>query len=229
MDAVGGIFDRVIENVEDGGAEVFGDGSDVQAHPERDGCELNRLDGEVITLERDRNAVGNQWGKFQQHTILIASRTQFAGLENLLDGAEEAVGVGEHDLVKLLALDFRNFAALEGFEVEANGGDGSLELVGNCVEEGILALVAANLANQEDGVQNDAGSEQGEEDHAKDDGGDASFVEDDPGDVVRDQATDEQHSKRDREGDGTASSVHVHGVKMSIVGLEVRRWIGEIC
>ena len=101
--------------------------------------------------------------------------------------------------------------------------------MGDGVEEGILALVAADFADQEDGVEDNTCGEQGEEDHAKDDCGDASFVKDDPRDVVRDEATDEQHSKRDREGDGTASSVHVHGVKMSIVGLEVRRWIGEIC
>ena len=69
---VGRIFDRVIENVEDGGAEVFGDGSDVQADPERDGCELNRFGWKVVALERDGDAVGNQRSEFEQYTILTS-------------------------------------------------------------------------------------------------------------------------------------------------------------
>jgi hypothetical protein len=42
----------------------------------------------------------------------------------LLDRGEEAVGVGEHDLVELLALGLFEGAALEGFEVEADAGNG---------------------------------------------------------------------------------------------------------
>jgi hypothetical protein len=93
---------------------------------------------------------------------------EFAGFEDLLDGAEEAVGVGEHDAVELLALGFGDVAALEGFEVEADGGDGGFELVGDGVEEGVLALVAADFADEEDGVEDDAGDQQGEEDDAED-------------------------------------------------------------
>ncbi len=190
----------------------------MQADPEWDGCKLDCLGWEVVAQERDSDAVGDEWGEFEQYTILIASCAEFARFEDLLDGAEETVRVGEHDLVELLPLSFGNFSALEGFEVEADRSDRSLELVSDSVEEGILALIAADFADQEDSVEDDTRGEQGEEDHAKNDGGDASLVKDDPGDVIRDEATDEQHSKCDREGNGSASSVHVHGVEMSIVG-----------
>ena len=75
-------------------------------------------------------------------------------------------------------------AALEGFEVEADAGDGSFELVGDGVEEGVLTLVAADLADQEDGVEDDAGDEGGEEDDAEDGEGDGALVEEEPGDLA---------------------------------------------
>ena len=43
VDAVGGVLDGVVEEVEDGGAEVFGDGADVQADVAGDGCELDGI------------------------------------------------------------------------------------------------------------------------------------------------------------------------------------------
>jgi hypothetical protein len=36
--------------------------------------------------------------------------------------------------------------ALERIEIEADGGDGGFELVGDGVKEGVLALVAADFA-----------------------------------------------------------------------------------
>ena len=108
---------------------------------------------------------------------------EFAGFEDLLDGGEETVGVGQHDGVELVALGFGDGVALEGLEVEADGCDGGLELVGDGVEEGVLALVAADFADEEDGVEDDAGGEQAEENEAQDEQSDAALVEDDPGDV----------------------------------------------
>ena len=86
----------------------------------------------------------------------------------MLDGGEEAVGVLAHDGVELLALGLVAGVALEGFEVEADAGDGGLELVGDGVEEAVLALVAADFADEEDGVEDDAGDEDGEEEKAED-------------------------------------------------------------
>ena len=43
--------------------------------------------------------------------------------------------------------------------------------MGDGVEEGVLTLVAADLADEEDGVEDDAGDEDGEEDDAEDERG----------------------------------------------------------
>ncbi len=91
---------------------------------------------------------------------------------------------------------------LEGFEVEADAGDGGLELVGDGFEEGVLALVAADLADQEDGVDDDAGDEDGEEDDAEEVDGEAAAVVVDPGDVEDDGEGGETHAQRDEERSG---------------------------
>jgi hypothetical protein len=89
-------------------------------------------------------------------------------LSTCFDGGEEAVAVLAHDGVERWRwARRREVAALEGFEVEADAGDGGFELVGDGVEEGVLALVAADFADEEDGVEDDAGDEDGEEDDAE--------------------------------------------------------------
>ena len=83
--------------------------------------------------------------------------------------------------------------------------------MGDGVEEGVLALVAADLADEEDGVEDDTGDESGEEDEAKDGERDGALVEDEPG-ALRDGKADEERAKRDEEGNGAASSGDVHGL-----------------
>ena len=196
VDAIGGVFDGVVEEVEDGGAEVFGDAGDVEADVAGDGVEHDGVGREVVALEGDGDAVGDEGVEVDDGAVLLAvALAELAGFEDLLDGGEEAVGVGEHDGVELLALGFVDGAALEGFEVEADAGDGGFELVGDGVEEGVLTLVAADFADEEDGVEDDAGDEEGEEDDAEDGEGDVALVEDDPADVEGDGDADEQRRR----------------------------------
>jgi hypothetical protein len=212
VDGFGGVLDGVVEEVEDRGAEVFWDAADVEADAEGDGDELDCAGGEVVALEGDVDAVGDEGGEFEEGAgVAAAADAELASFEDLLDGGEEAVGVGEHDVVELLALVGGEVAGLEGLEVEADGGDGGFELVGNGVEEGVLALVAAELADEEDGVEDDAGDEDTEEDEAEDKQGDTALGEEDPGDVEGDEAADEQNAQGDGEGDGAAASGEVHG------------------
>ena len=157
VDGVGGVFDGVVQKVEDGGAQVFRDAEDVEVHAERNRRELDGGGGQVVALEGDGDAVGDERGEFDLGAFFVAMACpEFTGFEHLLDGGEEAVGVGEHDLVEALALGLGDIAALQGLEVEADGGDGGLELVGDGVEEGVLALVAAQLADEEDSVEDDS-------------------------------------------------------------------------
>ena len=133
-----------------------------------------------------------------------------AGLQDLLDGGQKTIGVGEHDLVELLALGLFDGAALEGFEIEADDRDGSFELVSYGVEEGVLSLVAADFADEEDGVEYDQSDERGEEDDTKDGDGKGALVEDDPGDVEGDGEADGEDAQGDEGGDGSAASGDFH-------------------
>ena len=136
-----------------------------------------------------------------------------ASFEDLLDGAEETVGVGEHDGVELLALGFVDWAALKGFEIKTDAGDGGLELVGDGVEKGILTLVTTDLPDEEDGVEDDACDENREEYDAENDEGYLPLIEENPADVERDENTDEKAAEGDEEGNGSAASGDVHGLE----------------
>jgi len=83
--------------------------------------------------------------------------------------------------------------------------------VGDGVEEGVLAFIAPDLANQKDGVEDDSGDENSEENDAYDEDGDVFFALDNPGYVEGDGETGEQDAKGDEEGDRSASSGDVHG------------------
>ena len=153
MDAFGGVFDGVVEDVDDGGAEVFGDAESLEADSSGDGLEDDAAGGKVVALEGDGDAVGDKGVEIDEGPVLLAvALAELPGFEDLLDGGEEPVGVGEHDLVELLFLFFGGCTTLEGFQVEADAGDGGFELVGDGVEEGVLTLVAPDLADQKDGV-----------------------------------------------------------------------------
>ncbi len=87
--------------------------------------------------------------------------------------------------------------------------------MGDGVEEGVLALVAADFADQEDSVEDDAGGEQGEEEQMTPEWmrqDEAAFVENDPADVEDDGCAEREDAESDEKGDGSASSGDVHGV-----------------
>jgi len=203
----------------------------MQADGAGNGRELDRVFRQVMALEGDGDAVGDERGEFEEGSVFMAgAMAELAGLEHLLDGAEQAVGVGEHDVVEVLPLRLGDLAALQGFEVEADGSDRRLQLVGDGVEEGLLTLVAADLAHEEDGVEDDAGDEDSKEDETENEHCDALLCQDDPGYVEGDQAADDEHPKGDRKGGESASSGEVHGVELSIVVLlgRIERWTVEI-
>jgi hypothetical protein len=214
MDSVGRVFDGVIEDVENSRAEVFGDALDVEVDGSGDGFEDDGFGGKVVALKCNGDAVGNECGEIDEGAVLLAVLlAELACFQDLLDGCEEAVGVGEHDGVKLLALSFVEGAALKGLEVEPDAGDGSLELVGDGVEKGVLTLVAADLADQEDGVENDTSDEERKEDDAENGERDGALVEDYPADIERDGNADEEDAEGNESGDGSAASSNVHGLE----------------
>ena len=116
MDAFGGVFDGVVEDVDDGGAEVFGDAEGVEADGAGDGFEDDAVGGEMVALEGDGDAVGDEGVEVDEGAVLLAvALAELSGFEDLLDGGEEPVGVGEHDLVELLALGSSTWRGAGGF------------------------------------------------------------------------------------------------------------------
>jgi hypothetical protein len=209
--AVGRVLHGVIEKVEDGGAEVFDVGEDEEANAAGDVLEGDCLGLEVVAEEDGGDAFGDQGMELDAGALLDAlALAELAGLEDGFDGGEEAVAVFAHDGVEALALLLVAGMALQGVEVEADAGDGGLELVGDGLEEGVLALVAADFADQEDGVNDDPGDEDGEEDDAKEINSKAAAVVMDPGDVEDDGEGGETHAQRDEKCPGAAAAVEIH-------------------
>jgi hypothetical protein len=167
-----------------------------------------------MALESDGDAVGDEWLEVEEDAVLLSLLlTELAGFEDLLDSGEEAVGVGEHDGVELLALGLVDGTALEGFEVEADAGDRRFELVGDGVEEGVLPLVAAHLTDEKDGVEDDSGDQDGKQDDAENEERQVALVMHDPSDVKEDGEAGEQHAERDEDCDGSAATIDVHALR----------------
>src|SRR5438132_270778 len=80
----------------------------------------------------------------------VGQMARFASLQNLLDGAEQAIGIFEHDPIELTALRFIDRAGLQSLEIETNAGDWRFEFVRDGVEEAVLAFIATNFAHDED-------------------------------------------------------------------------------
>jgi hypothetical protein len=79
VDAVGGVLDGVVENIEDRGAEVFLDAADVEEDGAGYGVEADGIVREVVAQEGDGDAVFNQRGEFDQGAVAVtAAVAQFA-------------------------------------------------------------------------------------------------------------------------------------------------------
>ena len=119
------ILYRIVEQVQDSGAQVFLDGAYMQSHRAGDWCEFDGRGRQMVTLQGNSDAVGHQRGEFQQGAVLVATAlAQLASLQHLLNRRQQAVGIGQHDLVELLPLLLGDSAALQRLAVQPDGGDG---------------------------------------------------------------------------------------------------------
>jgi hypothetical protein len=71
VDSVGRVFDGVVEEVEDGGAEVFDDALNVESDGSGDGFEDDAVWLEVMALESDGDAVGDERGEIDEGAVLL--------------------------------------------------------------------------------------------------------------------------------------------------------------
>ena len=118
----------------------------------------------------------------------------------------------QHQIIKLLALRFVHFTALHGFQVQADGSDGSFQFVGDRVDETAVLFVAADLAHQENGVEDHAGDDGEEKYHAEEEQHDFATVEDDPADVQGDGEGHEGAAQHDEKGNRFSAARDLHGI-----------------
>src|SRR4029077_19394355 len=176
------------------------------------GSEAELFGRELMAQAREIKCGTNERGEIHLLPILARrAQARLARLEDLFDGAEKAVSVFEHDAVEIVALRFIERAAIERFEIEANGGDRRFELVGDRVEEAILLFIAADFADKKDGVEHEAGDDEPEKDDAEDKRDDLTPVENDPTDVEGDRQPNQAGAQGDEEGTRFGAAGDAHG------------------
>src|SRR5919197_554410 len=135
----------------------------------------------MVSRIRDIDAFLNQAAEI--HLRKFAPSPPVSGaacFQHLLNRTQQPVAIQQHESVKVTPLLFVYLSPLQGFQIESNRSDGSLQFVRNGIDEAIVLLVATNLAYQEDGVQDEPGSNSAEEDDAQEDLQTLPPVQDDP-------------------------------------------------
>ena len=149
----------------------------------------------------------------QVNQFLVAARVAVRDLtraQDLIDRVEKSVGVCEADVVELGALLRVQVVPLQRFEVEADGGNRRLQLVGDGVDEGVVLFVAADFADEEDGVEDEARDDDAEEADPQHQERHLAPVEQNPTDVQSHGQPDQARPQRDEERDGFAVASQSH-------------------
>ena len=147
------------------------------------------------------HALANQTAEVHGDAPVLPLVAGFSGLEHLVYGAHQAIGIVQHEAIELAALGFVHVAVLQGLQIEPDGSDGRLQFVGDGIDEAVVLFVAANFAHQEAGVHDHPGDQQGEEDYAQKEQYAFAPVEDDPADVQADRQQHQANAQHDEEGD----------------------------
>src|SRR5207247_214669 len=104
--------------------------------------------------------------------------------------------------VKLHPFGLVDLAALQGLQIKTYRSDRSLELVRDRVDEGIVLLIAPDLPDKENRVQDHAADDKSEEQHTENQHDPGSPVDHYPqnilGDGQRYEASTQGNEKRDR-------------------------------
>src|SRR6185312_9219408 len=209
MRVMAGVLDGIVDQIRYGGMDFIV----VPQNGQRLGrLVLERARWDVVEDAGARHTLAHQlvethWSQMR----LAAGRSDAAGAENLFDCAEQAVAVGKDDAVELVALRFLDRARPERFDVKANGGDGRLQLVCDCVDERVMLLVTPDFPDEEDRVEHDARDDEGGEDDPEEEQNAGSPPPQRPADVQ--QYAEERHpdAERDEEGDGLFAAGPDHG------------------
>src|SRR5215469_1219177 len=186
------ILDGVVEHVRDGRAQL----RCVAAHDRSAAVHrfdiFEGVDAQVVARARNFDAFLRQ-----RSEIYVAANgclrlvRNLSGLQYLIDRFEETVGVAQHEPVKILALRLVYVTSLQRLEIQPDRRDGRFQFVCDSVDETVVLLVAAQLANQEARVENHS--------------------QDDPADVQRNGQRYQAYAEDDKERDRLSPARDSHG------------------
>ena len=91
------------------------------------------------------------------------ARSHSPRLQNLVDSGKKPVAVVEHGAIESGACIFVDLPREQGLQIQPDRCYRSLELMRDCVDEGIVLLVSSDLPHQKDGIQHDAADDQREQ------------------------------------------------------------------
>src|ERR1700733_15767162 len=111
----------------------------------------------------------------------------------------------------MLALRFVHIAALQRFQIKADGGDRSFQLVRDSVNEAVVLFVEADFADQEAGVEDQTKDDGGEKEDAHKQQQALAPVEDDPADVECDRQDNQEDANHEKEYDFPSAACDQHG------------------
>ena len=139
-----------------------------------------------------------------------AARAQY-----LLDRGQQPVAILQHDPVELLALGLIHGACLQGFQIEPNGRHGRFQLVRDGIDEGVVLLVAADLAYYKDGVEPDAATDHQHQQNSQHQQDAVPPVQQEIADVENQQDGDQPDAQRDMPGDRSAAPGEFHNSRLA--------------
>ena len=145
-----------------------------------------------------------------------------SGAEHLFHSLGEAVGIAEHQAVKLLLLRLWQFAALQSFQMETDGSHRGLQFVRHCVDKAVVLFAAANFAQKEGCIHDHARDDQSKKDDAEEQQHSLAPVKDDPSNIQRDRECDQADAQAEKEYDGSAAARDAHGTRV-ILARSTRR------
>src|ERR1700694_4253208 len=88
--------------------------------------------------------------------VLKAGEVRLAGFQHLVHHAQEAIGIFEHDAIKIAALRVVKWPALQSLKIEPNRSNGRFQFVSNSIQETVLTLISPDFPHDENRVHHQA-------------------------------------------------------------------------
>ena len=184
-----------------------------------------RLGGQPIARPRQRQALLHEGADVHGQPVAMAdARADLPGAQDLIDRDEQPIAVLQHRPVELLALCLVHVVILEGLQVELQGRHGRLQFVGHGIDERLVLVVPPDFANQEDGIENDAGDDEGKHENAEEQQSGLPPADNDPADVEGERPADDARPEDDEEGDRAPAPARsqAHAIKDRTKGVTRR-------